>query len=161
MEQYIQYGNLQELKKARYENRLDIYANNHYVFRMAYLHGYVDVLEWLHSINPRLYEHMDMEVFDAEDSDIDSDSEVSCIAREEFIIGKTIVREHDDFRNPLGKCSICLYRNSNILTKCKHQFCESCIFECFQRGKNHCPLCRRVILVSDLARIIDSFNSIK
>jgi len=157
MEQYIQYGNLQELKKARYENRLDIYANNHYVFRMAYLHGYVDVLEWLHSINPRLYEHMDMEVFDAEDSDIDSDSEVSCIAREEFTIEKTIVREHDDFRNPMGKCSICLYRNSNILTKCKHQFCEACIFECFQRGKNHCPLCRQVNLVSDLARIIDSF----
>ena len=151
MEQYIQYGNLQELKKARYENRLDIYANNHYVFRMAYLHGYVDVLEWLHSINPRLYEHMDVEVFDAEDSD----SEVYCIAREEFIIENTIMRKHEDFRNPLGKCSICLYRNSNILTKCKHQFCEACIFECFQRGKNHCPLCRRVILVSDLARIIN------
>lgn len=151
LKDHIQYGNLCEMKKARYENRLDVYANNHYVFRMAYLHGYVDVLEWLHSINPRLYEHMDMEICDNPDSD---DGNIESIAKEEFIITNNITRYYD-FQNPLGKCSICLYRNSNILTKCKHKFCETCIFECFQRGHNHCPLCRRVNLVSDLIRIID------
>ena len=151
LKDYIQYGNLCEIKKARYENRLDVYANNHYVFRMAYLHGYVDVLEWLHSINPRLYEHMDMEICDNSDSD---DDNIQCIAKEEFIITNNITRYYD-FHNPLGKCSICLYRNSNILTKCKHQFCETCIFECFKRGHNHCPLCRCVNLVSDLIRIIE------
>ena len=148
---HIQYGNLQEIQKACYENRLDIYANNHYVFRMAYLHGYVDVLDWLHSINPRLYEHMDIEICETSDSD---EENVECIAREEFVIDKYIPRSYD-FKNPIAKCSICLYKNSNILTKCKHQFCEDCIYDCYRYGKNHCPLCRRVNLVSDLMRIID------
>lgn len=151
MEQYnIQNGNLTQIKDAYYANRLNIYANNHYVFRMAYLHGYIDVLDWLHSINPTLYENINVEICDNNNSD----SDIECIAIEKFLIENSISREENIFCNS-DICSICLHTKSNIITKCNHQFCEYCTFQCYQYGKNHCSLCRTVNLVSDLCKIID------
>ncbi len=43
----------------------------------------------------------------------------------------------------IEECSICLGKESNIITKCKHQFCKDCIDEwCNKNTKMNCPNCR-------------------
>ena len=46
-------------------------------------------------------------------------------------------------------CSICLENtiNENLcITNCNHKFCESCITNWFDLGKNSCPNCREKII---------------
>ncbi len=43
----------------------------------------------------------------------------------------------------IDECSICLDKESNIITKCNHQFCKDCIDEwCNKNTKMNCPNCR-------------------
>lgn len=38
-------------------------------------------------------------------------------------------------------CSICMDNNSNIITKCEHQYCDICIKKWLNKD-NTCPCCR-------------------
>ena len=51
------------------------------------------------------------------------------------------------------KCSICLgtFKGPNLIMKCLHHFCDTCIKESIQRCGNACPACRaRIISRRDL-----------
>ena len=51
--------------------------------------------------------------------------------------------EHDNI------CSICLDENRRdnlCITNCNHKFCESCITNWFDQGKDSCPICREKIV---------------
>jgi hypothetical protein len=40
-------------------------------------------------------------------------------------------------------CSICLEEfNDPVTTNCRHQFCRTCLYEWFEKGKRDCPMCR-------------------
>ena len=48
-----------------------------------------------------------------------------------------------------NSCSICLDENSSnnlCITNCNHKFCESCITNWFNQGKDSCPNCREKIV---------------
>ena len=51
--------------------------------------------------------------------------------------------------NQENSCSICLDENTPdklCITNCNHKFCEPCIKNWFDQGKNSCPNCREKII---------------
>ena len=56
--------------------------------------------------------------------------------------------------NTSEDCSVCL-NISNIITKCKHSFCFSCL-EKWLKINNTCPLCRAQIQLSECSRTTES-----
>lgn len=39
-------------------------------------------------------------------------------------------------------CSVCDEKKSDVITKCKHQFCKDCISSWYYRHNRTCPMCR-------------------
>ena len=49
-------------------------------------------------------------------------------------------------QNKIEECPICYGNDSNIITNCKHQFCNGCIIILHKRDSDmKCPICRREI----------------
>jgi len=40
-------------------------------------------------------------------------------------------------------CSICYGENSNVITKCSHQYCLTCLTKWYNQNKDTCPVCRQ------------------
>jgi len=56
---------------------------------------------------------------------------------------EVIISDHEN------SCSICLDNNTDdnlCITNCNHKFCEPCITNWFNQGKNSCPNCREKII---------------
>lgn len=66
-------------------------------------------------------------------------------------IGSKIIGEETDGFIELKKikltnidqCLICCETESNIITKCSHQYCLSCLTQWYKQGKDSCPVCRQ------------------
>ena len=74
------------------------------------------------------------------------------MAQEETKVGLTTLQQESEVSEEkkeqitdLEECSICFERDSNIVLKCFHTFCHSCI-EKWQARNDNCPLCRSSVL---------------
>ena len=44
------------------------------------------------------------------------------------------------------ECIICFIEYENqVMTNCKHEFCQTCLLKWFKKNKISCPVCREAI----------------
>jgi hypothetical protein len=55
----------------------------------------------------------------------------------------------------IEKCNICDETVCDVITKCKHMFCVSCIQYWCNEYTSNCPLCRKTIKLNNLRKIVE------
>lgn len=105
---------------------IDLSFNNYSIFRKAIISHHYELLEWLASLNPHRY----------------------FLSRKNKKIVKLVISENPmlpyiDFVlfEQSTDCMIC-YEQSNLLTNCNHEICETCALKL---TKPSCPYCRQSI----------------
>ena len=116
---------------------INISAYNDFAFNWASKNGHMEVAKWLQPLNPDKYIVI-----------IFNNEIVSYNIIESPIIAKTVQLS----RESIADCNICMDIKANILTDCKHQFCETCIQRWMQDNKT-CPCCRQKLEINNLARL--------
>ncbi len=101
---------------------VDLSAYNHGGFITACEAGYIQVAEWYRSIKPEKYNfRMDNDV-------------IIPIIRKDYPIREVKVCDRTS-------CAICWEDQSDLITRCGHQYCQSCIEEWMNTSPS-CPYCR-------------------
>jgi hypothetical protein len=109
---------------------IDIEMNNHEVFKNACEnHGY-EAVKFLVSLNPTKY----IVKF------TDWGSIESWKIYINYIRKQTVEIKLSDIQG----CPICMDKNSQVITNCKHSFCVKCIKKICE-SENKCPYCRAII----------------
>ena len=112
-----------------------IYARESECFVMACSMKNVEVAEWLHKMVPHKFS-LDMENGEIKDWQIS------------IVIGEQHIETPET-------CMVCYEKQSNMITRCHHQFCNVCVCNIFNVMKSmECPYCRQYM--TPLKRIITS-----
>jgi ankyrin repeat protein len=116
---------------------INIEANNHNAFKNACENNSIEIAKFLISLNPKKYG-----INASNYGTIESWNIVINYVRKE-----TIELKKEDKID----CPICLCRQSQAITNCKHQYCFNCIKK-INETQNKCPMCR--CMITDLFKII-------
>ena len=108
---------------------IDISANDDKAFTDACLNDHINIAKWFIELNPQKY------VIEIINSKIVS-----------FQIRKTLKLLPDVISfNEIKQCIICCIEQSNIITRCNHQFCNQCLNSWYTINKT-CPCCRELLI---------------
>jgi len=119
---------------------IDISYNNDELFFDCCENENEEMINWLMEIKPDYYYYnRTVYVDDSEYSDSDSDDSEYI---EYGIIQKLHYEKEIKYVETINECTICLNSNSNIISKCNHQFCKDCIVKWYEKH-NCCPLCKQ------------------
>jgi hypothetical protein len=130
------FDNQLELCKMIYminNDTIDIFYNNHHIFKSCCEKHYISMCKWLTSLFPHTYT-----------LNIDIHGQISYNI---FTNIETIMMENCD----IECCSIC-YDNSEIITKCNHYYCGKCLGSWLSNNV-YCPMCREHIKYDKCIRI--------
>ena len=119
---------------------IDISYNNDELFFDCCENENEEIINWLMEIKPDYYYYNRtayVDDSDSEDSEYNSDEDI-----EYGIIQKLHYNKEIKYVETINECTICLNSNSNIISKCNHQFCETCIVKWYEKH-NCCPLCKQ------------------
>jgi hypothetical protein len=116
---------------------INIEANNHEAFKNACKNNAIEIANFLISLNPKKY-YTIMNDYGA----IKTWKIIVNYVRKETVE----LKEEDKII-----CPICMDRQSQVITNCKHQYCFNCIKKVNEED-DKCPMCR--CLITDLFRIV-------
>jgi hypothetical protein len=113
---------------------VDIYKENHFLFNIICQNQVVDIAILLDKYYPQYIVEIDY--------DVDNDPYIENYYVKRYWQKPTenIVKREDCDINE--ECPICYCNIPNIMTDCKHFFCNDCISVHYERNGDSCPLCR-------------------
>ena len=139
----ISFNNFQSFKTACLNNHLDIAEllyklkpidvteDNDNIFRTICKNNLLEVAIWFESLLPTRYK-----IFLDEYGDIVDFTIYRIFEPSDKFIKKDTASE---------TCPICMVKQPNIMTDCKHMYCDECIRILYEKGRDECCLCRREI----------------
>jgi ankyrin repeat protein len=116
---------------------INIEANNHGAFKNACENNAIEIANFLISLNPKKYA--------IKASDYGTIQSWKIIVN--YIRKETFELKKEDKID----CPVCMCKQSQAITNCKHQYCFKCIKKVLETETN-CPMCR--CLITDLFKII-------
>jgi hypothetical protein len=116
---------------------INIESDNHKAFKNACEYNAIEILKVLISLNPKKY-HI---------KTTDYGTVISWKITINYVRKETVELKKEDKID----CPICMSRQSQVITNCKHQYCFKCIKK-VNEEENKCPMCRNRI--TDLFKII-------
>ena len=144
------------------------------LFLMSCENNYIELIRWIFSINPNIRINMNKDnifIKSCRENNIDLASlfvelrpngyYIEILDNEIFhfeVLSSLIVErkiEMSKLKN-FDKCYICYENDSNILTKCNHLFCFSCIENHYYFNDIRCPYCRTENNENELSNIVNS-----
>lgn len=130
------------MAKWLYENfpQIPIHKNQHELFINACISNYINVAKMLVSVKPNCYY---INVFENQIVHWDIQYRLD--------IENNVTK--DELPITIENCYIC-YDSANIMTRCRHFYCVSCLEQHYEKNSMNCPYCRKENSENELYNII-------
>jgi len=119
---------------------IPIHKNQHQMFINACNSNYISIARFLVDLKPNCY-------YICEIDDVIIHWDV------EYNLNIPNIITKDEIPYSIENCYIC-YDESNLMTRCRHFYCVSCLEQHYERNSMSCPYCRKQNIENDLYLII-------